>query len=209
MPNIENKVLHISAVSFLSLFFLVYKQTLVKFDYFLTNQINLISNPLFDYFFNFLTLLGSTEFCLIISCGIIAALYKMRKGKLIVLFIGFLGLLYFIEYLGKSYSNQIRPPSYFNNTLLNFGFLAIKRPYCFPSGHMLRFTFLTGFVHRFLLKEKNRACMLFFTLVIFMGLSRVYLGSHWMSDVLGGFLAAIFVLSLFDRSYNKLGLKNA
>jgi undecaprenyl-diphosphatase len=61
--------------------------------------------------------------------------------------------------------------------LLPFGHAAT--PYSFPSGHMLRVTFLAALTtHRWA----------FWALVILMAATRLYLNEHWASDVLGGFL---------------------
>jgi undecaprenyl-diphosphatase len=65
-------------------------------------------------------------------------------------------------------------------------------PYSFPSGHMLRVTFLAA------LMAPRWA---FWLLAGAMALSRVYLNEHWTSDVIGGFLLGLslagFAASLY------------
>jgi undecaprenyl-diphosphatase len=52
-------------------------------------------------------------------------------------------------------------------------------PYSFPSGHMLRVTFLAALV-------ADR--WIFWVVAAVMAVTRIYLNEHWLSDVLGGFL---------------------
>lgn len=42
------------------------------------------------------------------------------------------------------------------------------------------------------------------TVMLLLGLSRVYLGTHWPSDVLGSFLWAITALYIFESFYQKI-----
>ena len=77
-------------------------------------------------------------------------------------------------------------------TLRDFHWLALSSgdslsSQAFPSGHVARTTFLA-----FLVACRHRSSApVMAALVVAMGVSRVYVGSHWPSDVLGGlFLGA-------------------
>ena len=69
----------------------------------------------------------------------------------------------------------------------------IEQPYPYPSGHMLRSTVLLGAVY-LLSRSKGLGAILAVYLAA-MGASRIYLGVHWPSDVIGGFLLGVVALA--------------
>jgi undecaprenyl-diphosphatase len=77
----------------------------------------------------------------------------------------------------------------------------------FPSGHVLTTTTLCGFLAFLaftLLKsswERDVLVALGIVLVILMGLSRIYEGQHWFSDVAGAYLLGSLWLALTIRVY--------
>lgn len=78
----------------------------------------------------------------------------------------------------------------------------------FPSNHVLVFTVYFGLLFYFILKNtKNNLklsilsiCLLL--LIASIGISRIYLGAHWASDVLGGYLLGTLWLMLAIKIYN-------
>jgi undecaprenyl-diphosphatase len=77
----------------------------------------------------------------------------------------------------------------------------------FPSGHVLEFTAFCGFlvflVHTLLKPSWGRTTLLVFfaLLLLLMGLSRIYEGQHWFSDVMGAYLLGSLWLALTIRLY--------
>ena len=88
-------------------------------------------------------------------------------------------------------------------------FGAAPATYSFPSGHALLSLCFYGAAAALLAKQWNsgvaRAAIWTAAalLVLGIGLSRIYLGVHYPSDVIGGYLAALFWISLF-RSFDQL-----
>jgi membrane-associated phospholipid phosphatase len=77
----------------------------------------------------------------------------------------------------------------------------------FPSGHVLEFTAFCGFlaflIFTLLKPSWGRTVLLvFLTLIItLMGLSRIYQGQHWFSDVMGAYLLGSLWLLLTIKIY--------
>jgi len=77
----------------------------------------------------------------------------------------------------------------------------------FPSGHVLGVTVFCGFlaflVYTLLKPSRGRTTLLaaFSVLIVLMGLSRIYEGQHWFSDVMGAYLLGSLWLALTIRLY--------
>jgi undecaprenyl-diphosphatase len=71
----------------------------------------------------------------------------------------------------------------------------------FPSGHTVHYTVFFGFLcYLSLTLAKPRALRwplfaIFGAFVLFIGLARIYLGAHWVTDVIGGYLLGGAVLA--------------
>ena len=88
--------------------------------------------------------------------------------------------------------------------------LVPEEGYSFPSGHaMVSMGFYGFLIYLIYTKIKNKKVkyplIIFLSLLILtMGISRIYLGVHYFTDVIGGFAIAIIYLHLFIKyTYNK------
>lgn len=83
--------------------------------------------------------------------------------------------------------------------------LAQASGFSFPSGHsmaaMAFFGLIIWFVWRYERNPRMRAgfTAAFSFIILMIGVSRVYLGVHYASDVVGGFCAALIWLALYTR----------
>lgn len=79
--------------------------------------------------------------------------------------------------------------------------IAILTSYSFPSGHVMFYTILFGFLYYLiytLFKQSLQRSLLLNVLGVFIalvGISRIYLGQHWASDVLGAYLLGGLMLA--------------
>jgi len=70
----------------------------------------------------------------------------------------------------------------------------------FPSGHTVHYTVFFGFILFILLANfhsswgRNLLVTICALLIVLIGFSRVYLGEHWVTDVLGGYLLGALCL---------------
>jgi undecaprenyl-diphosphatase len=157
------------------------------FDGVITGFIGQFTNPAVTLAMKVLTTLGSTGVISIIGTGLVITLVLLRRPLLDPLFIitatsG--GLL--ISELLKSVFHRLRP---------DLNHLVHAAGYSFPSGHsMVSFAFygavaylLLNCLPRTLIRRLIAGCIVLF--VFFIGISRIYLGVHFPSDVAAGFIA--------------------
>lgn len=81
--------------------------------------------------------------------------------------------------------------------------------YSFPSGHSMVSMAFYGFLIYLIYKtiENKRIkwglCTLLSVLILFIGISRIYLGVHYASDVIGGFCLSISYLIVYTKMIGK------
>ena len=85
--------------------------------------------------------------------------------------------------------------------------------YSFPSGHsmvsMAFYGFIIYLIYKYVKNKKIRwTLIIILSLLIFsIGISRIYLGVHYTSDVLGGFLISISYLVVYTRIIKRFVLE--
>ncbi len=154
----------------------------------------------FDIPFSLLSLVGSAE---IVSIFILILWFIYRKLNIIFVLINF-AMFHVIELFSKSFITHLGPPHQFLRYYFPFNFpsSSVKPGSSFPSGHVGRTMFVSILLIFIVSKSskltKKQKQLIFALIIIFdilMALSRVYLGEHWLSDVIGGgFLGSAFGL---------------
>jgi membrane-associated phospholipid phosphatase len=151
-----------------------------------------------DVAFAFLSAFGSLEvtgaLLLVLATGLFLGGRRGLAGRLLLAFLA-TGLL---EYLLKQFLPVPPIPPDFVRTEDFAPLVAVDRPYPYPSGHALRSTILLGAVY--LLSKNGFLRVIVVLMLLGLSASRVYLGTHWPSDVVGGTLLGIIaVLWVFEK----------
>jgi membrane-associated phospholipid phosphatase len=144
--------------------------------------------------------LGSIEVTLLVAALIGIALFRGLR-LLAVLPVAFVLAGSLLELIGKQVIASPAPGKAFQRFPDFLPGLAHKfGHYSFPSGHVLRATMTYGLVlylsERWELfgRDSSRLSPVLVLLVFFVGYAVVYLGWHWLSDALGGFLLGLTLL---------------
>lgn len=88
--------------------------------------------------------------------------------------------------------------------------MVVEKTYSFPSGHTMAATIFLLIFGNFL-KEKFKDNKHFITiiqvlLIVLIGVSRIYLGVHYFTDIIGAILLS-FTIFIFIKDYVKIGDK--
>lgn len=156
----------------------------ILFDHAILDLIHRSENPILFPLMRGISFIGSAYF-LIPLVGVLVAynVYKKEIYTMKLLLISTLGS-YLANFILKNIFSRTRPLDYF---LVEQGGLS------YPSGHsMVAMTFYMTLAYLFSknLGDKNKKKWIYISasiMVFLMGMSRLYLGVHWPTDVIGGY----------------------
>lgn len=165
--------------------------TIQSFDSAISNFFTTLRTPLLTEIVKFITIFGSTPVAIIITLIGAAIIYKIYGSKkyLYPLLITSMGTG-LTTYIAKNIFQRARP----------LDALITEKSFSFPSGHALIAITLFGlltYLIQHALANKNSpkkqtlrkvTITLGTLLILLIGISRLYLGVHYATDVLGGYL---------------------
>ena len=160
-----------------------------RFDDATRMAVHTLASPAMTTFAHFLSFIGSTLF-LTVATAVVIVVFALRKW-------GREARLFALTMIGASLLNitlklafkRARPEPFFD--------LAAPATYSFPSGHSLAsccfFAGLAAILSGRVKSRRSRMLIWIAASIMFLliGLSRIYLGVHYTTDVIAGFSAAL------------------
>ncbi len=122
----------------------------------------------------------------------VAVIVKDKKYFKIFFLVNLCGLI--LNNIVKILVHRPRPV----NTML----MSVETSYSFPSSHAMMSVVFYGLLIYYILKFVNKKKLRFFlvsfisAVVVFIGISRIYLGVHYATDVLAGYILGLIYLIL-------------
>lgn len=192
--NYKLLILLISLVIFIILFISIFEEQILLIDINFYNILkkHIINDNLTPYI-KLITFFGSA-ICLISITILLLIFIKDKKISFSITLNLILATLF--NQALKHIIQRPRPSKY---NIIN------ESGYSFPSGHsmisMAFYGFLIYLIHKNIKNKylKTLLITILSLLIIAIGLSRIYLGVHYLSDVIGGFIIAIIYLVIYIK----------
>jgi membrane-associated phospholipid phosphatase len=172
------------------------------FDLRVTHELQEIQNPAFSTAMQGVSALGAPLFEAVLI-GSVTLIILIRRMWIEALFVLATMSSVVLTAILKLLVSRPRPPLYFTNPA-DF-FLAFDQ-YSFPSGHVLFFVVFFGFMAYLAWVHLSGALRLFVlavcaALIVAIAPSRIFLGAHWASDVIGSYVIGTLLLIILIMLY--------
>lgn len=197
--NIKWLIVIICCITFTLCMEHVFPNATKSFDTNIYNLVHQLASPTTTLIFRIITEFGNVFAFLGIT---VATVLLLKKKKYMILILGNLGLIALLNHILKSIFIRPRP--------LHIALIK-ETGYSFPSGHAMASVAFYGFLIYILWQTKQKRSVkivvtaLLSILVLFIGISRIYLGVHYASDILAGFsLSIIYLIIMTKLSANYL-----
>jgi membrane-associated phospholipid phosphatase len=193
--------LFLAIAAFAVLTFMVKTMPSFPIDLRITRTLQSIASPLFSTAMGFISWPGFLPQAFVISALAVLVIYTLglHWEALIALVAALLPGV--VNILVKELIRRPRPAIDLVNVF------RILDSYSFPSGHVMFYVGFFGFlwflIFTLLRQSLARTLLLGFlgSLILLVGISRIYLGQHWASDVIGAYLLGGITLAVILQFY--------
>jgi len=189
MDRRVKNVLFLMAVCAVALSLAAHFFAVFPFDLKITRELQEEQNPVFAYGMQGVSALGETWIA-IAMVGSVSVFYILSHQVLKAGFVIATASNFVLTSVLKVLVARPRPPDFSLNPADMF---PMVDQYSFPSGHVLFFVVFFGFIAYLAWLHQGGRVRIFVMascglLILLIGFSRVYLGAHWASDVLGSYI---------------------
>lgn len=186
---------------FVLLFFVDFIMVITGFSSNFDNAISLFfsvhNNVTFTNTFKAISFICSPKFMIILNVLLFIFIIVKKKYKLFIIVLSSISSV-IINNLVKIIVRRERP---------DYLRMVMEKSYSFPSGHamisVLFFGSIIYLVNKYNLKYKKLITFSLSTFVLLVGISRIYLGVHYLTDVVGGYLLGFIVLFLIIHLFER------
>lgn len=179
-------VIFLFAFSFMAFF--VRANHIVHFDSMIISFVQGLESSVLTNVMKFFTFIGDTKAVIVLSILVIIFLYLVLKHRVEL-------LLFIAAIIGSALLNQLLKYS-FQRARPELHRLIEVDNYSFPSGHAMNaftvYTIISFLLWRHIPTRIGRTALIIISafMIFAIGISRIYLGVHYPSDIIAGFFAS-------------------
>lgn len=198
-------VVILSLIGFIALTIIVLIYPTEKLDSWFSLEVQEHVNPFLDWVMIAISFLGQriVAIATTLITALLFFLFGKKRASLFVVFTLFASL---VSSVIKYIVNRPRPAKDLVRVIEKTSLQS------FPSGHVTFYTVFFGFLiylmwsmKGILLPVRIAVSGISIFLIIAVAASRIYLGAHWLTDVIGGYFLGIICLYVLIYSYNSKG----
>lgn len=178
----------ISLVAFSFMAFFVSANKVVQFDSTIITFVQGFENSALTIVMKIFTFIGDTNSVIVLSILVIIFLYVVLKHRVEL-------ILFIAAIIGSALLNQLLKYS-FQRARPELHRLIEIDSYSFPSGHAMNaftvYTIISFLLWRHIPSRTGRTILIIISaiMIITIGISRIYLGVHYPSDIIAGYFAS-------------------
>lgn len=174
-----------------------------NFDLTIYNFIYGLHSPFLTMFMRIISSLGSV---IVIITALLCIFLLFKDKKIFLQFFTLTFITKVINHIIKIIVKRDRP-----SVLTS---ISVESGYSFPSAHTMVSTVFYGFMIYLIMKNiknkklKNTLAVILSLVILLIGISRIYLGVHYATDVIFGFIFGLIILFIFVKLAYRKSIKN-